>query len=50
MIAFGLGAVVVLTIKENFACPMLLILVMPVGFFFAWKYLPKKFLKKEIKP
>jgi len=49
MIAFGLGAVTIIFIKETFFYPMLLVLVHPIIFFFAFKYLPKKFLKKEIK-
>ena len=49
MIAFGLGAVTIIFLKESFAYPLLLILVHPIMFFFAFKYLPKKFLKEGVK-
>ena len=49
MIAFGLGAVTIIFLKESFAYPILLILVHPVIFFFAFRFFPKRFLKERIK-
>ena len=50
MMAFGLGALTILTLSKNFVYPILLILVAPICFFIAWKLFPKKFLKENIKP
>jgi len=49
MIAFGLGAIVILFVRD-FLPSMLLILFAPISYFFAWRYFPKRFLKNEIKP
>lgn len=49
MIAFGLGALTVIFIKD--AIPiMLLILVGPICYAFAMRFFPKSFLKDNIKP
>lgn len=50
MIAFGLGAFLVLTLSKDRIYLMLLVLVAPLCYFFAWRYFPKRFLRNEIKP
>ena len=48
-LAFALGAIVIMFVR-TFLPIMLLMLVVPVAYLFAWKYLSKKFLKIEVEP
>ena len=50
MVAFGLGALTTIYIKDFSAFVLLSVLVHPISFFVAWRLFSKEFLKENIKP
>lgn len=49
MVSFGCGGLAILFVRDFYPA-LLLILIAPISYFFAWKYFTKEFLKEGIKP